>query len=216
MSIRIVALCVLAVVAPCARGTAATHQVTQSGLTFSPTSLTIATGDTVQWIWGDGIHTVTNGASSSADDAGELFDAPLNSSNQTFSYVFDSAGTYPYFCTFHEFNNMKGTITVEGSEVLDPDNVYVDGSFSGTEVGTEASPFNTIAEAVAVANVGAVIHIAPGTYVETFAGGSALATGMSLQVNGSGTVIIGAALDLPPVSGFSSRMIPVRVIRQNE
>ncbi|MCK5010201.1 MAG: PQQ-dependent sugar dehydrogenase, partial [Deltaproteobacteria bacterium] len=75
-------------------------------------TVTINVGDTVRWIWRAGSHTVTSGESSSASDAGNLFDASMNSGNQSFSFTFTEAGTVPYFCRPHELLNMKGIIIV--------------------------------------------------------------------------------------------------------
>ena len=89
------------------------HDVLQSGTTFVPDNLAISEGDTVRWIWSAGSHTVTSGTGAADPQVGALFDAPLNSSNTIFQYVFGTAGSYPYFCRPHEFLNMKGTITVD-------------------------------------------------------------------------------------------------------
>ncbi|MFH1277105.1 MAG: plastocyanin/azurin family copper-binding protein [Candidatus Eisenbacteria bacterium] len=94
---------------------AATFVVTTSGVTFVPDSVTVSVGDTVQWVWGGAPnHTVTSGTGSADPDAGALYDAPLNSLNPTFSYVFSGAGgIYPYFCRLHELLNMDGVVIVE-------------------------------------------------------------------------------------------------------
>ncbi len=76
-------------------------------------TLTINVGDTVKWNRVAGSHTVTSGEASSAPDAGNLFDEPLNSSNQNFSFTFTETGTFPYFCRPHESLNMKGIIVVQ-------------------------------------------------------------------------------------------------------
>jgi plastocyanin len=89
------------------------HIVNQSGLSFVPDDLTVEEGDTVRWVWDAGSHTVTSGAGAADPNAGSLFDAPLTSVNTTFQYVFNTAGTYPYFCRPHEGFGMKGTITVD-------------------------------------------------------------------------------------------------------
>lgn len=92
---------------------AATHTVTQTGLTFVPANLTIETGDTVEWVWTAGFHTVTNGLSPSDPDVGTLFDESLNSGATLVTYLFDASGVYPYFCRPHFGLGMTGVITVE-------------------------------------------------------------------------------------------------------
>jgi plastocyanin len=98
---------------PSAPVTATTHTVTQSGLLFSPESLTIARADTVVWIWTSGTHTVTNGTGAGDPSAGSIFDAALDSGNPIFQYVFASEGSVGYFCRIHESAGMKGVITVQ-------------------------------------------------------------------------------------------------------
>lgn len=90
--------------------TTKTTTVTASGVTFSPANLTINVGDAVKWT-SSGTHTITSGASSSTPGAGDMFDETLSDA-QTFTFVFNTAGSFPYFCRFHEANGMKGTVTV--------------------------------------------------------------------------------------------------------
>ncbi len=91
---------------------AKTVQVTASGFSFSPSAVTINTGDSIQWVLGGGSHTTTSGTGSSDPQVGVLWDAPLNSLHTSFTRRFTSVGTFPYFCRPHEFFGMKGTITV--------------------------------------------------------------------------------------------------------
>ncbi len=91
---------------------AATHTVNQVGLTFSPAAITIEVGDTVEWVWGSGNHTVTSGTDLSDPDVGVLFDAPLNSGATSFSYTFTEAASQDYFCRPHLGLGMVGTVNV--------------------------------------------------------------------------------------------------------
>jgi plastocyanin len=86
-----------------------THQVIQSGLDFIPSSITIAPGDTIEWVWGGGIHTATSGSSCTPDG---LFDLPLDGTAPTVSYTFNTAGTYDYYCIPHCVLGMTGVINV--------------------------------------------------------------------------------------------------------
>lgn len=93
---------------------AVTHTVNQVLLSFDPATLVISRGDTVQWNWSLGIHTVTSGTGFADPNAGALFDAPLDSAN-SFTYVFfDTVGAYPYHCIPHQLDGMTGTIVVAG------------------------------------------------------------------------------------------------------
>ncbi|MCO6437731.1 MAG: IPTL-CTERM sorting domain-containing protein [Phycisphaerae bacterium] len=95
---------------------AATHVVTQSGLSFSPPNVDVLPGDTVQWVHTGGIHTVTSGTPCTSDGR---FDMALTSG--TVQYVIpggEPAGTIPYFCTPHCAVGMTGTITVGEPEPI--------------------------------------------------------------------------------------------------
>lgn len=69
-------------------------------------------GDTVEWVYASGSHTVTNGTGAADPLVSNLFDMPLNNSNTTASYTFDQEGDYDYFCRPHEGLGMKGVVSV--------------------------------------------------------------------------------------------------------
>ncbi|MCA9294021.1 MAG: IPTL-CTERM sorting domain-containing protein [Phycisphaerales bacterium] len=116
MSKTVIAIALAAAGAMANPALAATHVVTQSGFTFSPSTLTIDQGDTVEWHWTAGSHTVTSGPASCVPDG--LFDVPLNSANAVQSMVFNSAGAFPYFCQPHCGIGMTGTITVNAGPAV--------------------------------------------------------------------------------------------------
>jgi plastocyanin len=71
---------------------------------FSPAELTVPVGTTVTWTNQDSApHTVT------ADDGS--FDSGRLNQGDSFSFTFETPGTYTYVCAFHP--NMTATITVE-------------------------------------------------------------------------------------------------------
>jgi plastocyanin len=73
---------------------------------FSPNPVEVKVGETVTWINDDsGRHTVT-----SKDG---VFDSGMMGKGQSFSFTFDKAGEYPYFCSPHP--NMVGTVVVTQS-----------------------------------------------------------------------------------------------------
>jgi plastocyanin len=90
--------------------TAKTVSVNAAGTSFSPRDITIQAGDAVKWT-ASGSHTVTSGTGSVDPSVGLDFDQAL-SSGQTFTFIFTTPGTYPYFCRLHESSGMKGTVTV--------------------------------------------------------------------------------------------------------
>ena len=76
--------------------------------TFKPKSLEVPVGTTVVWTNGDAIdHSITDGT---PEKLGGAFDSGFFNRGETFSFTFNKAGEYPYFCKRHDF--MRGTITV--------------------------------------------------------------------------------------------------------
>lgn len=99
---------------------AATVNVSIVDRQFEPAKIVVAQGDTVTWTVTKAIgepHTVTSGTADGADK-GALFDSQrddpgltkLKDAGGTFSFTFDKAGTYPYFCAIHA--GMAGTVVV--------------------------------------------------------------------------------------------------------
>jgi plastocyanin len=78
-------------------------QVAIQNFAFSPAIVTVTTGTTVRWVNMDNVdHTVTSN--------GGIFDSGNLSPSNNFEVLFDTAGTYPYFCTLHPA--MTGQIVV--------------------------------------------------------------------------------------------------------
>lgn len=95
-----------------ARALATEHTINQVSLTFVPASLTVAPGDTVRWVRAGGSHTVTSGSNCTPSG---LFDAPLTSTNTSFTWTVPAslAGTtVAYYCVPHCSPGMVGTLTV--------------------------------------------------------------------------------------------------------
>ncbi len=100
---------------------AATINVSIADKHFDPAQIVVAQGDTVTWTVTKSIgepHSVTSGKSGDADK-GSVFDsqktdpdlAKLKDNNGTFSFTFDKAGTYAYYCVVHPVD-MTGTVVV--------------------------------------------------------------------------------------------------------
>jgi hypothetical protein len=66
--------------------------------------ITINVGDTVQWTWITGGHSVTS------DDG--LFDTGILVAGSTFSFTFDQAGDFAYHCIPHQAIGMVGVVHV--------------------------------------------------------------------------------------------------------
>ena len=81
----------------------------ESNSCFSPADITVNAGDTVEWINIDtAAHTVTAG--SPANVQVEIFDSSLLMGGGTWSFTFDEAGSYDYFCMVHPW--MVGSVSV--------------------------------------------------------------------------------------------------------
>jgi len=80
--------------------------VTIDNYTFSPGTLTVPPGTTVTWTNRDfDVHTVT------ADDTPPTFKSAGLDTDDSFSFTFNKAGTYPYHCALHP--HMTGKIVVQ-------------------------------------------------------------------------------------------------------
>ena len=79
---------------------------------FVPDSVQIAAGDTVQWYQINGDHTSTSGVDSNDPNAGSDYNGVFGSAPMTFSFQFNTPGSYANFCIPHEIFGMKGKIVV--------------------------------------------------------------------------------------------------------
>jgi plastocyanin len=71
---------------------------------FGPTTLTVAAGTTVTWTNRDDIpHTIVS--------TEKVFKSKVLDTDEKFSFTFDKAGTYPYFCSIHP--KMTGSVVVQ-------------------------------------------------------------------------------------------------------
>ena len=91
-------------VAANAQPSAATAGVKIDNFVFGPQTLTVPVGTTVTWTNSDDIpHT-------SVSTEG-VFKSKVLDTDETFSYTFTKAGTYPYYCTIHP--KMTGKVVVQ-------------------------------------------------------------------------------------------------------
>jgi plastocyanin len=80
-----------------------------SNACYLPQDITISIGDTVRWDNVDtAAHTVTGG--SPADGPSGVFDSSLLMAGLDYSFTFNDAGNYDYFCMVHPW--MVGSVTV--------------------------------------------------------------------------------------------------------
>ncbi len=101
---------------------ATTHIVKMTGnYEFVPCSLTIKQGDSVKWVLIEKDHEVASGPVIEGPDGREgvpdgLWDSGTLTKGMTeesFTYTFNSTGTFPYYCESHVDQGMIGSITVE-------------------------------------------------------------------------------------------------------
>lgn len=90
---------------PVAQADQATNEVSIVDFSYDPATLTVEKGTTVTWTNKDTVpHTVTSDTFTSAS---------LNP-GQTYSFTFDTEGTFDYHCAFHP--NMKGKVVVTAAK----------------------------------------------------------------------------------------------------
>jgi plastocyanin len=78
--------------------------VTIKSLKYSPDTIQITKGETVEWVNNDlSPHTVTS------DNGGE-FNSGSMDVGATWHHTFNQSGTFAYVCTFHR--EMKGSVIV--------------------------------------------------------------------------------------------------------
>jgi plastocyanin len=101
---------------------AATKSITVQHIAFDPPTLEVAPGTEVTWTNRDAdvVHTATSGVPGDKGVPGldngtpaqpvGVFDGEMNGDAATFSFTFEEAGTYAYFCRVHQ--SMTGEIVV--------------------------------------------------------------------------------------------------------
>jgi amicyanin len=83
-----------------------TDTVDIASFAYKPATITVKVGTKVTWTNQDSVqHTITTNEGTPAK-----IDSGLLSKGESFSYTFDKAGTYTYFCEPHPY--MKGTVIV--------------------------------------------------------------------------------------------------------
>src|SRR5215831_11161303 len=79
-------------------------------LVFDPASVTIHPGDQVKWTWASSGHSTTSGSPGMPNG---IWDSGIQNQGATFTQTFNSAGTFPYYCTPHGgCCGMVGTVMV--------------------------------------------------------------------------------------------------------
>jgi glucose/arabinose dehydrogenase/plastocyanin len=137
--------CAVVIAAMTAPVLAGTHTVNVQNFAFDPADITVAPGDTVEWTWIEGSHTVTSGEPCTFD--GVFFDHPINSSNTMFSWEVpgELAGeTLAYFCMPHCGFGMVGSIEVSAPGAMLEFQVTIDGQQVVPPIDTGATGTGTV------------------------------------------------------------------------
>ncbi|MDB6035457.1 MAG: hypothetical protein JWM16_5795 [Verrucomicrobiales bacterium] len=101
-----------AVLGPVGASAASVTDVQIINYSFQPSAVTINLGDSVRWTENDGpFHTTTSSQG--------LWDADYFDHDHPFTYAFNQAGNYPYYCIPHS-SFMSGSVTVAGAPNVPP------------------------------------------------------------------------------------------------
>lgn len=86
--------------------------VPSNGEFYNPESVETTVGSMVRWNNNDSVpHTVTSGlVENNSPKPDNKFDSGIMMNGDSFPFVFDAAGEYPYYCMLHPF--MTGKVTV--------------------------------------------------------------------------------------------------------
>lgn len=91
-------------------GTPGSNEVWLQNISFNPASITVNAGTTIKWTNKDNVtHTVTSGTPSAPDG---IFDSGNLGNGGTFSFTFNTKGTFQYYCKPHQ-SSMRGTVVVQ-------------------------------------------------------------------------------------------------------
>lgn len=80
---------------------------------YKPKTVTVKVGDTVEWIWDGGTHTVTSGTTCTKD--GKFDSGTHSTAKYKFTHTYTEAGTFGFFCDFMDHctsRGQEGTVTV--------------------------------------------------------------------------------------------------------
>jgi len=117
MRLRLIgALCVIALAVP-VLALGETFQVTVKADGLDPKDVTVRRGDTVQWVWESGSHTLVSGETPDDPDLGKLFEFKLSKSDATLQMTFNDPGVIHYFA--EDQVAITGSITVEDASPVE-------------------------------------------------------------------------------------------------
>src|SRR5713226_9323838 len=119
---------------------ATVHVRVGPGLSFTPSIVTVAPGDTVSWDFA-ALHTTTSDRPTGA----EVWDSGVQSTG-SFTHTFNTIGNWPYYCRVHSFPGgtfMNGVITVSAPPTLTSVVPSSGSTAGGTNVTLTGTNFST-------------------------------------------------------------------------
>lgn len=99
-----------------------TYKVSMKNRSFTPDTLTIKPGETVEWFNDDqDIHLVVSGKDLQDPSLGKPLDSGTMLPGQYFIYSFTKPGRYPYMCVIHgSLQSITGKGGMVGEVVVEP------------------------------------------------------------------------------------------------
>jgi plastocyanin len=86
------------------RALLATVMVHLENFFFTPQTVTVHVGDTVEWVWDTSDHSTT-----AVSGIAEQWNSGVQNPGSTFTHTFTHAGSFQYYCTVHGQDNGNGT-----------------------------------------------------------------------------------------------------------
>ena len=139
---------------------------------FSPATVNINAGDTVTW--------VQRGSNHDTVSSDGLWSSGILAPGRTFSFTFNNAGAFRYFCTPHQNQGMIGTVNVQGAANTPPTVTLTAPANGATFLTTDTITFSANAS-----DNGSV------TSVQFFAGSTSLGTDNSAPYSVTATLPAG-------------------------
>ncbi len=196
-----------------------------------PENVTVGVGGEVTWTNGDtAAHTVTSGTPDGGPDG--IFDSGLFMPDGTYTFTFEEAGAYPYFCIVHPWR--IGTVTASDEWLVnDATGVVIDvaglaGQGRPPLDGSASSTVTFPAVETSVAASFATVTFPPGVAAAHVPAGGRLALRVAADVpddarvqgalayEGSGRVTLQRVVEVGDESGRVEFDLPVRILLEGQ
>jgi plastocyanin len=78
----------------------ALHSVNVNASSFSPSNIEINQNDQIKWLWTGGTHTTTSGTPGNPNG---IWNSSITSGHTSYTQTFGTVGSFPYYCSIHNF-----------------------------------------------------------------------------------------------------------------